>query len=133
MSARIVVRRAKKNEPVLWIVDSEQWPRVLIRAELIERGYDPYGFILLTDALDAYKEGKAAKPRVLVLELRGQELTDNTLREIARLNVPVILLGSGSDFRDPAIGKFQCVHNLKRPFSVGQVVDLVQTLCPDSA
>src|SRR5581483_6415345 len=121
MSPRIVVRRSKKNEPVLWIVDSEQWPRVLIRAELIERGYDPCGFILLADALDAYKAGTTPKPRVLVLELRGQELTENTLREIDQLNVPVILLGSESDFRDPTIYGFPSFNKLKRPFSVGQV------------
>jgi len=25
---------------LIWIIDAEQWPRVLLRAELIERGFD---------------------------------------------------------------------------------------------
>src|SRR5215471_17474158 len=28
---------------VVWIIDAEQWPRALLRAELIERGFDAVG------------------------------------------------------------------------------------------
>jgi hypothetical protein len=74
-SPRVISRHPRKKEPLLWIVDSEQWPRAYLRAELIERGYDPYGFIALTDALEALSRMASPKPDALILELRGQTLT----------------------------------------------------------
>ena len=35
--------------PVIWIIDAEQWPRALLRAELIERGYDAVGYVTVRD------------------------------------------------------------------------------------
>jgi hypothetical protein len=29
--------------PVVWIIDPDQWPRAMLRAELIERGVDAVG------------------------------------------------------------------------------------------
>ena len=52
-SHRIIIRHPRKEEPVLWVIDSEQWPRAYLRAELIERGYDAYGFMTVSDALDS--------------------------------------------------------------------------------
>ena len=51
-SRRIVIRHPRKKEPAVWVIDSEQWPRACLRAELIERGYDAYGFISIGDALE---------------------------------------------------------------------------------
>ena len=30
---------------VVWIIDVDQWPRAMLRAELIERGYDAVGYV----------------------------------------------------------------------------------------
>jgi len=74
-SHRIIVRRRSTKRPVVWIIDSEQWPRACLRAELIERGYDAYGFITIGDALDALSQTASPKPESIVLELRGQNVT----------------------------------------------------------
>jgi len=60
-SRRIVIHHPRKKEPILWVIDSEQ-PRALLRAELIERGYDPYGFITISDALDSLSRASSSKP-----------------------------------------------------------------------
>jgi hypothetical protein len=127
---QIRVRRTTKSEPILWIADSEQWPRALMRAELIERGYDPLGFIRIHDALEAYTQGMSPIPEAIVLELRGQELTVQTVEEIVNLKVPTILLGGDLELRDPVIAARHWHAVLKRPFSIGQVADLIQRLVP---
>ena len=129
-SRRISIRHPRRQEPVLWIVDSEQWPRACLRAELIERGYDPYGFVSIGDALESLSGGMSPKPKALVLELRGQNLTVPTIEAIRNLKIPMILLGGGSELNDPLIKQYQWETLLKRPFSLGTVADLIQKFVP---
>src|SRR5438046_6321024 len=100
---RIGIRHPRKREPVLWVIDAEQWPRACLRAELIERGYNPYGFITIADALDSLSRGMSPKPEALVLELRGQNLTHQVIETIRKLRIPTILLGGNSELNDPLI------------------------------
>jgi hypothetical protein len=127
--ARIVMRRTKR-EPVLWVVDKEQWPRACLRAELIERGYDPYGFILLDDALDYLSKGKSPKPEALILELRGQNLTSRSLQVLQNLMIPTIVLGGIVDLNDPLVQSRQWKVVFRRPFSLGEVADSVERIVP---
>jgi DNA-binding NtrC family response regulator len=115
-----------KKEPILWIIDSEQWPRACLRAELIERDYNPYGFIKIQDAFGALSKGTAAKPEALVLELRNQNLSEGSVGKIRELGVPVILLGGNPELNDPVISHHQWKLVLKRPFTLGTVADLVE-------
>src|SRR5262252_7213350 len=102
MSAlRVAIRHRRHNEPVLWVIDSEQWPRVCLRAELIERGYDPYGFISIVDAVGSLAEEASAKPELIVLELRGQNLTTESIEAIGSLQVPTIVLGGSPELNEP--------------------------------
>src|SRR5262245_9037345 len=126
---RSVTRRAKK-EPVLWVVDREQWPRACLRAELIERGYDPYGFILLNDALDYLSNGRSPKPEVLILELRGQNLTNHSLQILQDLAIPTIVLGGSTELNDPLVQSRKWNVVFRRPFSLGEVADIVERLVP---
>jgi hypothetical protein len=109
----------------VWIIDSEQWPRALMRAELIERGYDPLGFMRIQDALEAYEQPTAPRPEAIVLELRGQEFTKDNIAAMAKLNVPTILLGGDLELRDPLVAAYEWHTKLRRPFSIGQVADLI--------
>jgi hypothetical protein len=118
------------REPVLWIVDSEQWPRACLRAELIERGYDAHGFLTIIDALDALARGISPKPEALVLELRGQDCTPQLIESIQNLGTPTILLGGAPELNDPAIANQRWDGILKRPFSLGTVADLLEKLVP---
>jgi riboflavin biosynthesis pyrimidine reductase len=127
-SRRIVIRHPHKKEPVLWVVDSEQWPRACLRAELIERGFDPYGFITISDALDSLSRTESSKPEVIILELRGQNLTTELVQAIRNLGIPTILLGGNPELNEPFIqqGKWEIV--LKRPVSLGKIADVVQEI-----
>ena len=129
---RIVGRRTK-TEPVLWVVDKEQWPRACLRAELIERGYDPYGFILLDDALDYFSRGRSPKPEALILELRGQKLTSDSLQILQDLAIQTVVLGGASDLNDPLIQNRRWNVVFRRPFSLGEVADVIERLVPIAA
>lgn len=126
---RIVMPRTRR-EPVLWVVDREQWPRACLRAELIERGYNPYGFILLDDALDYFSKGRSPRPEALILELRGQRLTNKSLQNLQALAIPTIVLGGSADMNDPLIRNRKWDVVFKRPFSLGEVADVVERLVP---
>jgi len=117
-----------RAEPVLWIVDSEQWPRACLRAELIERGCNPYGFIQITDALEALSRRASPKPEALVLELRGQNLTEAMIESIRSLGVPIILVGGVPEINDPLIRNRAWDIVLKRPVSLGTIADAVEKI-----
>jgi hypothetical protein len=129
-SRRTIIRHPRKKEPVIWIVDSEQWPRACLRAELIERGYDAYGFITIGGALESLSRGATPKPDAFILELRGQTLTPGLLSSVQDLIVPTILLGGSAELNDPLIRSHKWETVLKRPVSLGAIADLVQTIVP---
>ena len=124
-SHRIAIRQARKKEPVLWVIDSEQWPRACLRAELIERGYDPYGFITITDALNSVARGESPKPELIILELRGQDLSPRSIAAIRNLQIPTIALGGSAELNEPIIKEQRWERVLKRPVSLGHVADTV--------
>ena len=43
------------SRPMIWIVERQQWPRALLRAELLERGYEIIGFTRVDEALSAFR------------------------------------------------------------------------------
>lgn len=125
----IIVRRAG-HEPPLWIIDSEQWPRACLRAELIERGYNPYGYITIADALDELAQGRSERPEAIVLELRSQDITRARIDALLKLGIPTILLGGTLELNDPDIQPHSWKVVFKRPFSLGQVADTIQLMVP---
>jgi len=113
-------------EPVLWIIDSEQWPRACLRAELIERGYDPYGFITISDAFDSLMRGASPLPKSIVLESRGQNLTRESLDVLRDLQIPTIVLGGNAELSDPLVQGLTWAIVMKRPVSLGHIADAVE-------
>ncbi|MBI4471906.1 MAG: hypothetical protein HY646_04500 [Acidobacteria bacterium] len=93
---------------------------------MIERGYDPYGFIRVTDALDSLAGGSSPKPAAIVLELRGQELTNELIESIRNLAVPTFLLGGSAELNQSVIRKHSWDMVVKRPFSLGHLADLIE-------
>jgi len=126
-SRRIVIHHPRKKEPILWVIDSEQ-PRALLRAELIERGYDPYGFITISDALDSLSRASSSKPQLIILELRGQNLSGRVVEGIRNLGIPIIVLGGTAELNDSLIQQQQWAVILRRPVSLGKIADVVQQL-----
>jgi DNA-binding NtrC family response regulator len=129
-SAHVIVRHPRKKQPVLWIIDSEQWPRACLRAELIERGYDAYGFITIQDALEWFKQPASPRAESIILELRGQKLTKQFLEALHNLDVPIIVLGGNAELNDPLIKERKWDAVLKRPISLGKVADIIQQRLP---
>ena len=110
------------------MIDSEQWPRACLRAELIERGYDPYGFVTIRSALESFSQGLAAKPRLIILELRGQNLTERIIDAIRDVRVPIIVLGGSIELNECLIQQNKWEVVLKRPISLGTIADVAQKI-----
>jgi hypothetical protein len=110
------------------VIDSEQWPRACLRAELIERGYDPYGFITIADALDSLSRPASSKPELIVLELRGQDLNQQFIEAIRNLQIPTMVLGGNAELNEPLIAKQKWEIVLKRPISLGKIADVVEKI-----
>jgi hypothetical protein len=129
MSALLIpIRHRRKKEPVLWVIDSEQWPRACLRAELIERGYDPYGFITIGDALDLLSRQPGPKPELIFLELRGQDLTEQLIEALRGLRIPTIVLGGAAELNDPLLQAGQWQTVLKRPVALGRIADVIENI-----
>src|ERR1051326_2563759 len=102
-SRHVIVRHPRKKQPVLWVIDSEQWPRACLRAELIERGYDPYGFITMTDALDSLSRPAPPNPEAIIVEWRGKILRSDFIEAIRNLKAPKFVLGENKELKEPLI------------------------------
>src|SRR5262249_43817809 len=126
--SRLIIIHPRKEEPVLWVIDSEQWPRACLRAELIERGYDPYGFLTIRDALDSLSRRAWEKPEAIILELREQHLTNELVEAIRNLRIPTIVLGGGPELIDPLVKNEKWEVVLKRPVTLGKIADVVQEI-----
>jgi hypothetical protein len=116
------------NDPIVWIVNAQHWPRAYLRAELIERGLDAVGYEDLGDALAALHGPGAARPAVVVLELCDLSLTQDSLDALAEAEIPTILLGGAVELRSPLVRGFPWAATLQRPFTIGQAADLVAEL-----
>ena len=111
-----------------WIVDDQQWPRACLRAELIERGYNAVGFVRLAHALAALRHSHVARPRIIVLGLRGMAFERGDLDTLARSGIPVVPLGGAAELKDTAVSGVEWARVMQRPFTIGAVADAVEQL-----
>jgi FixJ family two-component response regulator len=115
-------------KPVVWIIDSQQWPRANLRALLIERGFDAIGFIELHQALATLNEPDYPKPRILVVELHDLSPTEEELERLARLPMPIIALAGALELNQEWIKRVKWAALIQRPMSIGQVADAIEKL-----
>ena len=104
----------------VWIIDADQWPRALLRAELIERGFDAVGYITVRDAIDSLP---SRRPDAIVVDLRGQPLPQ--VERLLKIGVSVIVVGGILEINDLPEGAWAAV--LRRPVSLGDIADRVET------
>ncbi len=103
---------------IIWIIDHEQWPRALLRAELIERGYDAVGYVTVEDAAQTIG---SRFPDVVVVELRGIHRDD--VAHLFHIGVPVIAVAS---LPEPQwLDEFPWKTVLRRPVAIGDIADVV--------
>jgi len=120
------------HEPVVWIIDSQHWPRAYLRAELIERGFDAVGFIDPQQALAALNYPWYPRPRLIVLELFELEAKRSEIAAVARLGIPTIVLGGAVQMNEQWIMGFEWADVVRRPFTVGEVADRAEKLIKDT-
>ena len=102
---------------VIWIIDAEQWPRALLRAELIERGFDAVGYVTVRDAIDSLPE---RCPDAIVVDLRGQPLP--LVERLPKIGVPVVVIGGALELSELPEGPWIV---MQRPVSIGDVADRI--------
>ena len=118
----------RASEPIVWIIDNEHWPRACLRAELIERGFEAVGFAELPRALADLQYAYTSKPSLMVLELRHQPIKAEELLVIKQTGIPIIAFSGAAEWRDPLVQEFPWTAILHRPFTIGEVADLVQKM-----
>lgn len=116
--------------PRVLIVSPDQWPRALLRAELVEAGYDASGTRSLAVALGRRRHEANREPvRLLILDQSALEQGWPALLECLRsrhAGSPVLLLARGTG--TPPAGPWDVV--LRRPLTIRRVVDEVRRLVP---
>jgi DNA-binding response OmpR family regulator len=115
------------GKPVVWVIDSQQWPRAYLRAELDEHGFETVGYAQLSEAV-ADLRLRAPRPEAIVVELHDQYLEAILLEGLTGSGIPVVLL-TGSMERDEGTTKgYGWAAVMKRPFTIGAVVEMVQEI-----
>ena len=92
----------------------------MLRAELIERGFDAVGYITVRDAIESLP---MRRPEVIFVDLRGQPMP--LAERLLKLGVPVILLGGATELSDLPKGNWAEV--LQRPISIGEIAEKIGT------
>ena len=108
--------------PDIVILDS-QWPRrALLRAQLIEEGYE----VVATDDWETVKSYARLllKPRLIVVDLQGLAAAAEILEELHRMMKPEqVLVLTALGTLTPAEVQRRGFHAMARPMSVGEIVD----------
>jgi DNA-binding response OmpR family regulator len=93
----------------------------MLRAELIERGYDAVGFVTVDDALRVMPE---RQPDAIIVELR--HLARDEVARLFGSHVPVIAIADLT--AEPWIDEFPWAAVLRRPVSIGEIAERVAAL-----
>jgi DNA-binding response OmpR family regulator len=109
----------------IWIIGAERWPRALLRAELIERGYDAVGFVTVRDAVIKLTLLRSQRPHLIVCDLLEQALEEKIAMALFREGVPVIALAGTLAADDERIRGLPWAAFLRRPITIGAIADAV--------
>jgi DNA-binding response OmpR family regulator len=110
----------------VWIVDRQHWPRALLRGELLENGLEVVGFVSLEEALASLELAATPRPDLVIVELKGLGAGDDErLARLALKGPPIMLLGGEVELSKEVVRLGQWAAILKRPFTLGQVVQVV--------
>jgi hypothetical protein len=114
------------------LVVPDHWTRVLLRAELVERGFDAVGASSLKTALHVPNDDERGPVRVILLDegaLSGDDATALDALSLRHENAPIALLAGA--FAEPRVGPFRRI--VRRPTSIGVLVSLVQELWTETS
>lgn len=120
----------KVPPPRVLLLIEDQWPRALLRAALLEAGYDAVGARSLGEALGYPANVPDRGPlRVVVVDQQVLRAEDATLlpQLLRREGEPVAVLLASATAVNPE-GPWRLV--LRRPLTIGDVVREIQSLAP---
>jgi hypothetical protein len=109
----------------VWLIDPDHWPRALLRAELIERGLDAIGFLSIDEAILRLAVEKQRRPRLVLVNLTGQEVTAAAVALLSSAGAPVVGVAGAVD---TAGERLALTEVLRRPLSLGEIADAVERL-----
>jgi DNA-binding response OmpR family regulator len=115
----------QEGETVVWLVESDHWPRALLRAELIERGYDAIGFPSLDEAIVRLAVERERRPALVFLDLAGQPVSRGAVALLSAGGVPVLGLAAATDPSSDLAG-LGLTAVLRRPLSLGEIADAIE-------
>jgi len=104
---------------VVWIIDVDQWPRAMLRAELIERGFDAVGYETVGDAIESLL---LRPPNVIVVDLRGQPT--RLVERLHDIGVPVLIIAGTPEINELPERTWAAV--MRRPVSIGEIANAVE-------
>lgn len=107
----------------VWIIDSDQWPRASLRAELIERGYDAVGVVTLREGVVRLVSHPDQQPQAIVIDLQGQIDDASLLAVLFRHGIPVIAIAGASAAEAHGVRELPWAAFLRRPVTIGAVAD----------
>ncbi|MEJ2599017.1 MAG: hypothetical protein P8Z00_11835 [Anaerolineales bacterium] len=111
----------------VWIIDRQHWPRALLRGELLDSGLNVDGYDALEDALTVLESGVGSRPDLIVVELKGLGVMDEEgLARLAQTGLPLVLLGGAVEYNSKVVRMGDWAATLKRPFTLGQIVQVVK-------
>jgi hypothetical protein len=111
----------------LLLVVPDHWTRVLLRAELLEEGYDAVGATSMENALGVPKTDARGPVRMILLDqgaLSGQQASAARALAARHGNAPIMLLASALSM--PPAGPFRVV--IRRPTTIGGLVSAIRDL-----
>jgi nucleoside-diphosphate-sugar epimerase len=115
--------------PDVVLLGAEWKGRALIRAQLIEEGFE----VVATDTWSMMRRHlrPGRKPRVAIVDLKGLDRPEQVLRDLAVLMKPerVLVLAAAATVPLPAISSLG-FHMIRRPFTVAEVVSAVRSVQP---
>ncbi len=116
------------SRATVWVIDANQWPRALLVAELTERGYDVSGFAGIAAALLALPSREAAQPLLALLELAGIEAEPSDLRQLLARGIRLVGICDARSARGRLAAELPWSALLRRPCTIGEIVDRVESL-----
>lgn len=115
--------------PRIIVIMDDQWPRALLRAALLEAGYDAVGARSVSEALaQPLRDPERGPVRLVVIDRHDVAHHERALDELLGLHGgPIALLLSSAGEATPA-GPWDYV--ICRPVSIGEIVAAIQVLLP---
>ena len=114
--------------PLVWVIGADHWPRAVLRAELIERGYHAVGFSAVGDAATRLVLARAPAPALIVLDLQQQQIDARLLDLVFRPAIPLVAVAGATEASDQALRRRGWAAFLQRPITLGAIADTVERL-----